>query len=85
MSAYCTIYAGTDNFNGNYLIGPMVPREYVDIISSEIVMEKYSQPGVRCTLLPGAYLNEGTALGACSMLSEEAEAWSVYVGFQRKG
>lgn len=80
IASYSVVYAGSDNFNGDYFVGPMAPKGTQKIIFSDIVLEKYSQVCVRCTLLPGAYLAEGTVLQAHSLLYRKTECWSNYSG-----
>ena len=84
LSAYCAVYAASDDYSGEFLSNPTVPKEYVKIDVSDIVLEKHSLVGLRCVLLPGAYLAEGTVLGACSLLNKLTEPWTMYVGIPAK-
>ena len=80
LGSYATIYAGSDDFNGGTLTNPTVPKEYCKIISSNVVMEKHCLVGIKSVLLPKAYMNEGSVLGAMSLLNIKTEPWSVYFG-----
>ena len=80
VSSYSTIYAGSDDYSGKYLTNPTVDNEFKHTIASDIVMEKHSIIGLNSVLLPGAYLAEGTAVGAMSLLKKSTDPWSIYVG-----
>lgn len=80
LGSYATIYAGSDDFNGGTLTNPTVPKEYCKIISGNVVMEKHCLVGIKSVLLPKAYMNEGSVLGAMSLLNKKTKPWSVYFG-----
>jgi galactoside O-acetyltransferase len=84
MSSRCNIYAVSDDFLGSFLTSPVVPAELRQITEKKIVFEKHSGLGCACTLLPGAYLSEGSVLGAMSMLCSKSEPWKVYFGIPAK-
>ena len=80
LGSYATIYAGSDDFNGGTLTNPTVPKEYCKIISGDVVLGKHCMIGVKSVLLPKAYMNEGSVLGAMSLLNKKTKPWSVYFG-----
>ena len=80
LGSYSTIYAGSDDFNGGTLTNPTVPKEYCKIISGDVVVGKHCMIGVKSVLLPKAYMNEGSVLGAMSLLNKKTKPWSVYFG-----
>ena len=80
LGSYATIYAGSDDFNGGTLTNPTVPKEYCKIISGDVVLGKHCMIGVKSVLLPKAYMNEGSVLGAMSLLNKRTKPWSVYFG-----
>jgi acetyltransferase-like isoleucine patch superfamily enzyme len=84
ISAQCSVYAGSDDYGGDYLTNPTVPAQFLHEISSEIVLEKHSILGLNCVLLPGAYVAEGCAIGAMSMLAKKTEPWGIYLGIPCK-
>ena len=43
-------------------------------------MEKHCLVGIKSVLLPKAYMNEGSVLGAMSLLNKKTKPWSVYFG-----
>lgn len=81
LGSYSTIYAASDDYGGDALTNPsIVGKEFVNIIKSDIVLEKHATMGVHSVLLPGAYMAEGCALVATSLLNRETEPWGIYIG-----
>ena len=84
LSSYTTVYASSDDYSGNSITNPTVDEKYERLISSDIVIEKHAIVGLHSVILPNAYLAEGVALGAMSLLSKKTEPWSIYVGIPCK-
>lgn len=84
LSSYTTVYASSDDYSGNSITNPTVGEKYERLISSDIVIEKHAIVGLHSVILPNAYLAEGVALGAMSMLSKPTEPWGIYVGIPCK-
>lgn len=80
LSPRCTLFSVTDNFNGNYLMSPLTYLEHNDLIEGEIIINKYVQIGANSTILPNCVLEEGTAVGAMSLVKDNLESWSIYAG-----
>ena len=74
------IVAGSDNYTGLGLIGPVVPIEYRQVTFSSVTFKKFSGCGVNCTILPGVTIGEGAILGANSLAIIDLEPWTIYVG-----
>lgn len=49
-------------------------------ITKELRLEPYVWICARATLLPGAYCQEGSVLGASSLSSKKLSSWTVYAG-----
>ena len=81
LSSYCTVYAGSDDYSGEAMTNPMVFDEFKRVKYSHIVLEKHTVVGLHSVLLPGAYLAEGSAMGAMCMLAKSTEPWGIYIGF----
>lgn len=80
LSPRCTIFSATDDFSGNYMIGPMVNPKYTNVIGGKVLLKKYSQLGSNCVVLPKVIINEGVAVGALSLITKDLEAWKIYSG-----
>lgn len=80
ISCKSVIYSAMDDFGGDYLIGPIHDESKTNVTGGQVTMRKYSQVGANCLIFPNVEIKEGAILGACSMLKENAESWSIYVG-----
>lgn len=81
ISAGANMICGSELFNGDGLIGPVVPDEYRDKTKLEpITLEAFSGVCAGSVVLPGVTLAEGSILGANSMLKESTEPWTIYAG-----
>jgi len=80
LSPYCIIFSATDDFSGNYLIGPMVNSEFRNVTGGSVWIKKYSQVGAACVILPNVIINEGVAIGAMSLVNKTLPAWGIYAG-----
>ena len=84
LSARCTVYSATDDFSGNYMVGTMVKSEYRNIIGGRVLIDKFSQVGCNCVVLPSVTIHEGVAVGAMSLVLSDLESWGVYKGIPAK-
>jgi len=80
ISARNTIFAVTDDFSGEFLVGVMISPEYRKIISGPVIIEKYVQLGAGCVVLPNVVIQEGAAVGAMSLINKSLPAWKIYAG-----
>lgn len=55
-------------------------RPYVYTLFSDIIVGEYAVVGTGSTLLPGAVLPDGVAVGAMSMVKSSLEEWGIYAG-----
>lgn len=84
LSSKGIVYAVSDDYSGDFLINPTIPMQFRNIIKRKIIFERHSIVGTGCTILPGAHINEGVAVGAMSLVIGETEPWSMYVGIPVK-
>ena len=80
ISSKCTLYSVSDDYSGDYLIGPQISEEYLQVEKKPISLEKYSAIGAHSLVLPGTILREGSVLGAMSLATKELHAWKIYAG-----
>lgn len=84
ISAYVSLYSASDDYGGDYLVGPMMLPETLNIISKPIVMEKYTTCGSHAVVLPGVTMGEGSILGASSLAIKSLDPWMTYSGVPAK-
>lgn len=84
LSPRCTIFSASDDFSGNYLIGPMVEKELTNLTGGKVLIKRYSQVGAGCVILPDLMLEEGVAVGAMSLVNKTLAEWTIYAGIPAK-
>ena len=83
-SPRCTIFSGSDDFSGKYMISPMVPEEYTNVDGRKVVMKNYTQLGANSIVMPGVTLEEGAVCGAFSFVNHNLEEWTINIGIPVK-
>lgn len=80
LSSRVAVYSSTDDFSGNALTNPMVPDEFRGVVSKPIYLKKHALVGAGSVVLPGGSLEEGTAVGALSLVKTVLPAYSLCAG-----
>jgi acetyltransferase-like isoleucine patch superfamily enzyme len=80
LSPRCTIFSATDDFSGDYLIGPMLDSKLTNVKGERVLIEKYCHLGCNCVALPGVKIREGSVAGAMSLITHDMEPWKIYKG-----
>lgn len=75
-----SILSSTDDFSGEYLVGPTVPNKYRRITSKPVHLKKHAVIGANSVVLPGVTFGEGGAVGALSLVKSDVEAHKLYGG-----
>lgn len=84
LSARGVVYAESDDYCGDYITNPTVPKEMRHVISGKVVFREHSIVGAGCIVLPGCILNEGIAVGAMSLVNKSLDEWGIYAGVPAK-
>ena len=83
---FCTLAYGVKIFSqsDDYLNGNMtnstVDDKFKKIQRGRILIKKHCIIGTNSIVFPGCTLQEGTAVGAMSLINKNTKSWSVYVG-----
>lgn len=80
ISPRCTLLSASDDFGGDYLIGPVHPEEHTHVTGGCIRLEAYSHIGAGCTVMPGVTLEQGAVSGAMSLINKSLPAWTISAG-----
>lgn len=80
LSPRCSIFSATDNFEGDYLIGPMVSSEFTNVIGGKVTIKQFVQIGAGSIVFPNLTINEGVAVGAMSLVRESLKEWTIFAG-----
>lgn len=84
ISSKCSLYSSTDVYDGSYLTGPTVPKEYTKMHSAPIILKKHVVVGTGSTILPGCIIGLGSAIGACSLVVKDIPDFKIAFGIPAK-
>lgn len=84
LSPRCTVFSATDDFTGDYLIGPMVNADTTNVQGGKVRFRKFSQIGAGCVVMPGITVGEGATVGAMSFVNKSIDPWQVHAGVPAK-
>lgn len=80
----CHVFAQSDDYSGRTLTNPTVPDKYKNETKSPVLIKRHSIVGTCSVILPGVTLEEGTSIGAMSLVTKSTEPWTVYFGIPAK-
>ncbi len=80
LSRKIEIFAVSDDFSGASMTNPTVPDEYKKLLEAEVILKKHVLVGASSVILPGVTLEEGSVLGALSLVKNSTTAWSINAG-----
>ncbi len=80
ISSHCSVYAISDDYSGVYMTNPTVDGQYRNVHAGKVVIGKHVIVGSGSTILPGAIIGEGCAVGSMSLVKESLSEWGLYVG-----
>lgn len=80
ISSRVSIYSSNDDYSGLTMTNPTVPRQYTGVIDGDVLLGKHVIVGSGSVILPGITLEEGTAIGALSLVTKNCEAFGIYGG-----
>lgn len=89
MEDFTSIGSGTkiicagDDFRKGFL-NPFISIQYKNVINKTVVFKKFACTGVNGVVMPGVTLEEGSVLGANSVLTKDTEPWGIYAGSPAK-
>lgn len=80
LSSRVAIYTASDDYSGEYMTNSVVPADYTNAVPTDIIVGDHVVVGTGSTLLPGALLPDGVAVGAMSLVKTPLDAWGIYAG-----
>lgn len=78
------IFTQSDDYSGKTMTNSTIPKNYKQEYKKEVILEKYSIVGAGSIVMPGVTLEEGTAIGAMSLVTNSTKAWGIYIGSPAK-
>lgn len=84
LSPRCTVFSATDDFSGDYLIGPMVDQTVTNVKGGKVLIKKFCQIGSSSVILPNVTIHTGAVVGTMSLVNRNLEEWAIYKGIPAK-
>lgn len=84
ISGRVGIYGQSDDYSGAWLTNPTVPEELRFVERARVNIGAHAIIGSNSTILPGAQVSEGVAIGAHTLLTHSTDPWGIYVGTPAK-
>ena len=76
----CMVFTSSDDYSGLAMTNPTLLDEFRGCYEKSVYIGKHCIVGTGSTILPGANLAEGVAVGAMSLLTKPTKAWKIYAG-----
>lgn len=80
LSSRVSVYSVSDDYSGEAMTNPMVPKKYKNVESAPVHIGKHVIIGSTSVILPGVTLREGSAFGSFSFITKDSEEWSINTG-----
>ena len=81
VSSRTAIYAESDDYSGNYLSNPTFDSSKRNVTRKKVILKKHVLIATGCTIMPGAVIEEGCAVGAMSLVNKSLKhPWFIYLG-----
>jgi galactoside O-acetyltransferase len=74
------VLTGTDTYYGGKRMSSALPKEQRNVITGKVVIEKDAFIGTNVVIHPNVTVGEGSIIGSNSLVLEDVEPWSIYVG-----
>ena len=84
ISQRCTLISASDDFSGEYLVGPIHSEEKTHVIGGTIIVRRFAHICAHCIIFPDVIVGEGCVVGAMSMVRHNTEPWWMYAGIPVK-
>lgn len=84
LSYQVKVFTQSDDYSGHTMANSTIPEKYKNEYKKEVLIKKHSIVGAGSTIMPGIVLEEGTSVGAMSLLLSNTEPWSIYAGVPAK-
>ncbi len=80
LAYHVQVFTQSDDYSGKSMTNPTIPGKFKHEIKKQILIKKHSIVGAGVIILPGVILEEGTSVGAMSLVRKSTEPWSIYTG-----
>jgi galactoside O-acetyltransferase len=80
LSQGVRIYSVSDDYTGESLTSPMIPRHLSRTLSGTVALGRHVIVGSGSVILPQVTIGDGCAIGALSLVTQSLHGWGIYAG-----
>lgn len=80
LSQGVRLFSGSDDFSGEFLTNPTIPRRFRGGARGQITLERHVIIGSGSMVGPKVTVAEGCAIGALSLVKDDTASWGIYAG-----
>lgn len=80
ISPRCTIFSATDDFGGEFLIGPIHPVKLTNVTGGTVIINSFVQLGACTTVMPNLEIGEGAVTGTLTLVRKSLTPWTINIG-----
>lgn len=80
LSQGVKMYSRSDDYSGTCLTNPMIPPRYKKPSRGPVLLKRHVIIGSGTVILPQVTIDEGSAVGALSLVTKSLPSWSIYAG-----
>lgn len=80
LSPGCMLFSGSDDYTGQKLTNPTVPRHLIGGPEGRITMGDHVILGAGTIVHPKVTIGEGVSVGSLGLVRHDLDAWGMYVG-----
>lgn len=84
ISSRVSIYSSNDDYSGAYMTNPMVDAQLTNVNHAPVSIGKHVIIGSGSVILPGSVLEDGSAIGALSLVSGYIPKLEIHAGVPTK-
>ena len=84
ISSKVAIYSSNDDYSGEYMTNPQISSEYKNVEIGPVIIGRHVIIGSGSIILPNSTMEDGSALGALSMLQGNILKSEIYAGVPAK-
>lgn len=78
------VFSQSDDYSGVTLTNSTIPRQFKNEFFAQVILMRHAIIGTNSIIFPGVTIQEGTAIGAGSVVTKSTEEWAIYVGSPAK-
>ena len=78
------VFTQSDDYSGETMMNSTIPKNFKNEFMKEVIIKRQSIVGAGSIIMPGVILEEGTSIGAMSLVLKSTIPWGIYVGIPVK-